>query len=149
MPIAYHVLGTAEEVGLSANNMHQFSTYHGTYTLRIVAHWLLKEAHTDKRKRDILIWLKPVQEATKKGSAFGALGMHITDTLLGPFPELPEWNPVGDVSTTGDENDVMRSTGDNPDLLNVFEAIPQDMMTYDGSWLSETLTMRDFELRPC
>jgi len=124
MPTAYHILGTVEEIDLRAMNMHQFSCWHGTYTVRAVAKWLLKESHIDKRKRDILLWLKPVQEATGKRSAFGALGMHITNTMLGPFPELPAWEPVE-------------------------EAISQDMMCSDAFWLKETLTMRDFELRPC
>jgi len=108
MPTAIHILGTVEEINIRTMNMHQFSTWHGTYTVRVVAMWLLKESHIDKRKRDILTWLKPVQEATGKRSAFGALGMHVTNTLLGQFPELPVWDPVIDASLDGDDYDVMR-----------------------------------------
>jgi hypothetical protein len=105
MPTAYHILGTVEEIDARAMNMHQFSTWHGAYTVRVVAKWLLKESHIDKRKRDILIWLKPVQEATGKRSAFGALGMHVTNSLLGQFPELPVWDPVIGASMDGDGDD--------------------------------------------
>lgn len=141
MLTVYHILGIVEEVGLSANNIPPFSTYHGTYTTRFVANLLLKQSHTDKRKRNILIWLNPVRDATSKGSAFGALGIHITGTLLGPFPELPPRDPVRDMSANG-------GSGDTFDVLSSSEAFPRDMMRSDGCWPSETLTMGDFELRP-
>jgi len=149
MPAAYHILGTVEEIDLRAMNMHQSSCWHGTYTVRAVAMWLLKGSHIDKRKRDILLWLKPVQDTTGKRSAFGALGMHITNTMLGPFPELPAWDPVADVSANENMNEVMKTPGDSLDVLSSFEENSPNMMGYDGSWLSATLTMRDFELRPC
>lgn len=85
-----HMFGAAADL-FSPEVVTPFQSlqHNGTYSMRFAAFWLAEGAATNNRKRDLLLWVKPVLEAIRTSGIPGAAALYINDCCMDPLPEIP------------------------------------------------------------